>query len=186
LFGFLPTATTRLQNLMAGLTTYAQIASTPLVCRRCQGDEVLNAAVAMAQPAIGRTQASVTRDALPEIYCDPGQVSYVFAGLIDNSIKFRGENRPEIHIAAVPRKKSCVFSVSDNGIGIDPRFHERIFGTFKRIHTDTYPGSGVGLAIAWHVMQRHKGRIWVESELGQGATFFLSLPAKAPAVAQQS
>lgn len=176
LFGFMKTATHRLQNLLGGLSIYAQMAGTPPEIRRCNGDAVLDAALANIAPAISSTNAVVTHDPLPEIDCDPGQLSSMFSHLIDNSIKFRGDSQPVIHICVIPKKRAWVFGVRDNGIGIDPKYGKRIFGAFKRVHNDAYPGAGVGLAIARHIVESHRGRIWVESELGKGATFFISLP----------
>jgi signal transduction histidine kinase len=111
------------------------------------------------------------------VYCDPSQISCVFANLIENAIKFRSEHRPEIYLSVTPEQNSWVFAVRDNGIGIDPRHSERIFSIFKRIHDASYPGAGVGLAITRQVIKQHGGRTWVESKLGSGATFYFTLPS---------
>jgi light-regulated signal transduction histidine kinase (bacteriophytochrome) len=101
----------------------------------------------------------------------------VFQNLIANAIKFRGENHPEVRIGATRLGNEWVFSVSDNGIGINPEYWDKIFEIFKRLHTrDEYPGTGIGLAICRRIVERHGGRIWVESEEGKGSTFFFSLP----------
>jgi len=102
----------------------------------------------------------------------------LFASLMENAIKFRSEHQPEIHVSAAEKKNDWIFSVRDNGIGIDPRYSDRIFGMFRRIHNEGYPGAGVGLAIARQIIEQHGGRIWVESRPGRGATFFFSLPQK--------
>ena len=190
LFGYLQNATARLQNLLGGLRTFMQMVGAPPARRRSDGNELLTAARAMLQHAIVQSDALMTCDPLPELYCDPSQITYVLVILIDNAIKFRGERRAEIHVSAISGKKNWVLSVRDNGIGIDPRYAKRIFAAFKRIHNDDYPGSGVGLAIAKRIMERHGGRIWVESELGQGATFLLELPKmvkrRTPSVAKRA
>jgi light-regulated signal transduction histidine kinase (bacteriophytochrome) len=180
LVGFLQKAANRLQNLLAGLRTYMQVAGARSSWRHCDANSLLAGALASIQPAVDQSGALVTHDPLPELYCDPIQMIYLFAGLIENSIKFRREIRPEVHVSAISDGDVCVFSVRDNGIGIDPRYRERIFGTFKRIDNEAYPGRGVGLAIAKRVVEQHGGRIWVESEPGIGATFFFALPRDAP------
>jgi signal transduction histidine kinase len=96
--------------------------------------------------------------------------------LIENAIKFRCEHRPEVHVSAAAEENNWRFSVKDNGMGIDPRNGDRIFGLFKRIQNEGYPGAGVGLAIVRQIVEQHGGRIWVESQPGRGATFFFSLP----------
>jgi light-regulated signal transduction histidine kinase (bacteriophytochrome) len=176
LFGFLQTAASRLEILAAGLKKYAQIVPSRGPYRRCDANALVAGAQALIQQAIDQSRAMVTHDRLPELYCDPSQISYTLASLIENSIKFRGEYRPEIHISAIPEGNNWVFSVRDNGIGIDPRHKDRIFSVFKRIHNDAYPGAGVGLAITRQIIERHGGRIWVDSEPGRGAVFLFTLP----------
>lgn len=179
LFGYLSGAADRLQNLLTGLRTYMHVTGTPFSLRGCDGNVLLASALAMIQHTVAQSEALVTHDPLPEVCCDAVQITYTLAGLIENSIKFRGERTPEIHVSSLPDEKAYILSVRDNGMGIDPRHADRIFQTFKRIHGDTYPGAGMGLAIARRVMDRHHGRIWVDSQLGQGATFFLALPKRA-------
>jgi len=176
LFGFIQSSTNRLQNLLAGLKVYLQVLGSPISYRRCDANALLAGALISIQPAIDQNDARVTHDPLPELYCDPSQISYGLASLVENAIKFRREHRPEIHIAATVETNNWVFSVRDNGIGIDARNQERIFGVFKRIDNEAHPGSGVGLAITRQIVEQHGGRIWVESQLGLGATFFFSLP----------
>jgi light-regulated signal transduction histidine kinase (bacteriophytochrome) len=176
LFGFLQGSTNRLQNLVGGLRTYTHTVSSRSPFLRSDANSLLAAALALVRPAIDQSGALVTHGPLPELYCDPPQITYIFASLIDNSIKFRGQSRPEIHISARPEGDTWVYGFRDNGIGIDPRHRESIFGVFKRIHNEAYPGAGVGLAIAKNIIEGHGGRIWVESALEQGATFFLAFP----------
>jgi light-regulated signal transduction histidine kinase (bacteriophytochrome) len=178
LFGYLEECSKRLQNLLAGLRRYLDVAGPPAVCQWVEGDALLDSALAALADLIAKTGAVVERARLPELYCDAGQITYVLTALIDNAIKFSGEQRPQIQVGATSQKKVWLVWVRDNGIGIDARHAHRIFSTFKRIHSDQYPGVGVGLAIAQQVIERHGGRIWVESELGQGATFFFALPKK--------
>ncbi|MGA3042875.1 MAG: ATP-binding protein [Bryobacteraceae bacterium] len=174
LFAFVQSSASRLQNLIAGLRTYVRVAGAPNPSRHCDTNKLLAAAQASIQPAIEQSGAVVTHGPLPELYCDPDQIGYAFASLVENSIKFRREDRPEIHVSANAQDNMWVFSVRDNGIGIDPTHGDRIFGLFKRIH-DMRPGTGVGLAITRQIVEQHGGRIWVESQPGLGATFSFSL-----------
>lgn len=176
LFGFLQSSANRLQNLMGGLHRFMQVACSPPAYRRADGNALLAGALAMLQHTIARNGALVTHEPLPELWCDPSQMTFALASLIENSIKFRAERRPEIHVGASSDKMTWVLSVRDNGMGMDPRYAGRIFAAFKRIHNDAYPGAGVGLAIAKRVIERHRGRIWVESEPERGSTFFVELP----------
>jgi chemotaxis family two-component system sensor kinase Cph1 len=122
--------------------------------------------------------ALVTHDPLPVAYGDPNQIWQVFHALIENSFKFCNGAAPRIHIGGATQGSGWLFSVRDNGIGIDPRKNRRIFSVFKRLNNDC-PGAGMGLAIANGIIERHRGRIWVESQLGDGATFFFWLPKPA-------
>lgn len=181
LLGFMQASSDKLQNLLNGLRTYTRIVSQRQPCRHFDTNAALAGALATIQESIDRNDARVTHDPLPEVYGDPNQICYTLAILIENAIKFRSPCRPEIHVAAIPEESGWRFSVCDNGIGVDPKHSDRIFGVFKRIHNDAYPGAGVGLAIAKRIIERHGGRIWVESHLGEGATFFFALPAAAAA-----
>jgi chemotaxis family two-component system sensor kinase Cph1 len=127
---------------------------------------------------IGETGALITHDPLPTIVADGTQLMQLFQNLIGNAIKFRkpGET-PQIHIGVQRREEDWLFFVRDNGIGLDPQFAERIFVIFQRLHTrDEYHGSGMGLAICKKIVECHRGRIWVESGLGNGATFYFTIP----------
>ena len=125
---------------------------------------------------IKENKATVSHDPLPNVIAD-GTQAQVFQNLIINGIKFHSEEAPKIHISAEKKESEWVFSVQDNGIGIDPQYSEKIFEVFKRLHKkEEYPGTGIGLAVCKKIVERHGGRIWVESELGKGSTFYFTLP----------
>jgi chemotaxis family two-component system sensor kinase Cph1 len=127
--------------------------------------------------AVRETGAFVTHDPLPEIRADASQLTLLFQNLVGNALKFQRANPPTVRVGARRDADSWRFSVADNGIGIQPEHRERIFAVFQRLHTLTdYPGTGIGLAICKRIVERHGGRIWVESELGQGSTFFFTIP----------
>jgi light-regulated signal transduction histidine kinase (bacteriophytochrome) len=116
--------------------------------------------------------AVVTHDPMPHVRADAAQLAQVFQNLIGNAIKFRGEEPPRIHVGAQSTDTVCVFTVKDNGIGLDTQYADRIFMMFQRLHNKAeYPGTGIGLAIVKKIVERHGGRLWVESEPGKGATF---------------
>jgi light-regulated signal transduction histidine kinase (bacteriophytochrome) len=166
-------------SLVQGLLAYSRIGSgdaarEPVDCR-----EAFDAAIANLQASIRESHARVTHDALPTVHADPTQLTQLFQNLVGNALKFRRDGvTPEIHVGARRDGNAWLLSVRDNGIGIDPRKSERVFVIFQRLHTrEKYPGTGLGLAICKKIVERHGGRIWVESKPGEGATFFFTLPA---------
>ena len=176
LFGFFRGSANRLKILLAGLRTYVQVTGSPKPYQRCQGDALLAASMAPLEHEIIESGATVTHDHLPDLNCDPVQISCVFTNLIENSLKFRGERVPDIYVSSSSQDDVWLLSIRDNGMGIPEEQWERVFGVFHRLHNDMIPGAGVGLAIAKRIVEQHGGNIWVESELGRGATFFLTLP----------
>jgi light-regulated signal transduction histidine kinase (bacteriophytochrome) len=128
--------------------------------------------------ALRESGAEIRRDPLPTLTVDRSQMVQLFQNLVGNALKFRGGERTRIRVSARQNGEEWIFSVADNGIGIDPKYFDRIFTIFQRLHGKIeYPGTGIGLAICKKIVERHGGRIWLESELGKGCTFFFTLPA---------
>jgi light-regulated signal transduction histidine kinase (bacteriophytochrome) len=126
---------------------------------------------------IADAKAAVTHERLPQVSYDPVRLSQLLQNLIGNAVKYRSPERPPvIHISAVLTEDDTIFSVRDNGPGIAPEHRETIFGIFKRLHGKEVEGTGIGLAMCRRIVERHGGRIWVESELGQGSTFRFTVP----------
>jgi chemotaxis family two-component system sensor kinase Cph1 len=129
----------------------------------------------LASP-IRESGAEVTHDPMPTVWCDPTQIGQVLQNLVSNAIKFRGDEPPSVHVGAQRSEDEWVFCVSDNGIGVEQEYFDRIFVIFQRLQPRSdYQGTGLGLAICKRIIERHGGRIWVESEPGKGSTFGFAL-----------
>lgn len=169
---------TRMEMLVRDLLAYTQAAQAQRPEAPTAAGEALEHALANLAEAIEESGAQVTSDPLPEVRMHSTQLQQLFQNLVGNAVKYRRtEVSPTIHIAAQRNHGGWHFTVSDNGIGIEPRYKERIFGLFKRLHTnDEYSGTGIGLAICQRIVERHDGRIWVESVPGAGSEFHFTLP----------
>lgn len=168
---------TRMQKLIQDLLAYSRVSTGRQTFEPTPMGAVLSYAMDNLLSAIKESQAVITQDRLPTVRGDAKQLAQVFQNLLSNAIKFRGDQPPIIHISAQRKDGEWLFSVRDQGIGIDPQYAGRIFVIFQRLHTRAeYPGTGIGLAICKKIVERHGGRIWVESEAGKGATFWFSLP----------
>ena len=177
LMGFVVGGAQRMQALITDLLAYTRVSGHVQPFTAVDGEALLARVLGDLQLVIADAAAEVTHDPLPVVHGDAGQLGLVLQNLLGNALKFRGAAPPRIHIGARREGGQWVFSVQDNGIGIEPRFRERIFQVFQRLHPRSeYQGTGIGLAICHKIIERHGGRIWVESEPGQGATFFFTLP----------
>lgn len=167
-----------MQTLIDDVLAYSKVDLKGIECQLTKMEDALTQAIANLRGRISETQANVTYDPMPQLVADGTQLMQLFQNLIGNAIKFRRPDQPpQIHISVERTEECWKFGVHDNGIGIDPQFSDRIFVIFQRLHTrDEYPGSGMGLAICKKIVECHRGQIWVESELGQGATFYFTLP----------
>ncbi|MAS33050.1 MAG: hypothetical protein CL610_03520 [Anaerolineaceae bacterium] len=169
----------RMKNLINDLLAYSRVGTRGKPFARTSCQTVLDQVLHNLQATIRETEAVITHDPMPEIIADEAQLLQLFQNLIGNALKFRGERAPEVHVSADRRGREWYFAVRDNGIGIDPAYSERIFLVFQRLYApDEYEGTGIGLAICKKVVERHGGRIWVESTPGQGTTFHFTIPLK--------
>jgi len=189
----------RMRTLIDDLLDYSRVTTRGRPFEVVKGESILQEALNNVRTAIEESQASITHDRLPSFMADATQMVSLFQDLIYNAIRFRSEAPPRIHISArcLPEPQSgssmedqngaqsgCkqghwLFSVRDNGIGMEQEGVERIFQVFQRLHTRTeYPGTGIGLAICKRIVERHGGQIWVESQPGMGSTFFFTVPKK--------
>lgn len=169
----------RMKNLINDLLAYSRVGTRGKPFARTNCQNVLDQVLHNLQATIRETGAVITHDPMPEIIADEAQLLQLFQNLIGNALKFRGEHAPEVHVSADRKGREWYFGVRDNGIGIDPAYSERIFLVFQRLYApDEYEGTGIGLAICKKVVERHGGRIWVESTPGQGTTFHFTIPLK--------
>ena len=169
----------RMQQLINDMLAFSRVATTGREFKPVEADAALKQALANLKAAIEESHANVTFDPLPVVSADAGQLAQLFQNLIGNAIKFRRQEPPRIHVSAERRAKEWVFSVRDNGIGIEPQHLDRIFVIFQRLHTAAeFPGTGIGLAICKKIAERHGGRLWVTSEPGAGSVFCFSIPVQ--------
>ncbi|MFQ5862655.1 MAG: ATP-binding protein [Candidatus Brocadiales bacterium] len=167
----------RMQRLINDLLEYSRVGMRGEPFKPTDCTTLFDQAVTNLQVAIEGNGAVVTHDALPTVMADAVQLGQVFQNLIENAIKFRGKEQLYIHVSAEQKGNEWVFSVRDNGIGIEPQYFYQIFIMFRRAHDKTdYPGTGIGLTVCRKIVERHGGRIWVESEPGKGSTFYFTIP----------
>jgi light-regulated signal transduction histidine kinase (bacteriophytochrome) len=166
-----------LQRMMDAMLRYARVNPKNRQLDRVDLNRVRDRIVDNLASEIAEAGAQVTSDELPTVTADETQMEQLFQNLLSNSLKFRDQEPLQVHISASDRPREWVLAFEDNGIGVDPTAGERIFQMFQRLHTqDEYPGTGIGLAVCRRIVAHHGGRIWVESRLGEGATFFVTLP----------
>jgi light-regulated signal transduction histidine kinase (bacteriophytochrome) len=166
----------RMQKLIDDLLAFSRVSTRGVQFQPVECASALDNALRNLTVSLRERQATVEREELPTVLGDLSQLSLLFQNLIGNALKFRGSEPPHIHISARREANTWVISVRDNGIGIEPQYYERIFVIFQRLHTrKEYPGTGMGLALCKRIVERHGGRIWVESELGKGTTFSFTL-----------
>ncbi|MBE3037181.1 MAG: PAS domain S-box protein [Candidatus Atribacteria bacterium] len=169
----------RMQQLINDLLAFSRAGASSKPFENIDMESVLKIAELNLGLAIKESKAKITWEPLPVIKADEAQMVQIFQNLIDNAIKFRDKEPPIIHISAKQEESDWIFWVKDNGIGIDPKYFDRIFLIFQRLHNrDKYPGTGIGLAIVKRIVESYGGRVWIESELQKGSTFYFTIPKK--------
>ena len=169
----------RMKNLIRALLEYSRIGTGAREMELVPAAEIVGDTLGVLKIVIGETGAKITVGELPDLRCDRIQMAQLFQNLIGNALKFCRERTPEIHISSTRRddENAWQIDVKDNGIGIEPDYLDRVFVIFQRLHSrDEYAGTGIGLALCKRIVERHQGRIWVESEAGKGTTFSFVIP----------
>ena len=167
----------RMQALIDDLLTLSRVSTKGKELQEVDAENALEETLSNLQVGIEESGAEVTHEHLPVLWVDRGQLVQLFQNLLANSIKYRGDDPPRIHISVAAGQGVWQFSVSDNGIGIEPRFGERIFEIFQRLHTQAeYPGTGIGLALCKKIVERHEGQIWLEAPAKEGTTVVFTFP----------
>lgn len=168
-----------MRMLLADLLSYSQVSLKEKELAQVDFNRVIQQVLLNLEPAIRETEAEIVNGRLPEVVADASQMIQLFQNLIGNALKYRGRSRPRVEISAQKTDGAWLFAVKDNGLGIAPEFHQRIFVIFERLYNkDEYPGTGVGLAICKKIVEKHGGRIWLESKEGTGAAFKFTLPIR--------
>ncbi len=166
----------RMRQLIMAMLDLSRLDTRPQENAVVDTEQVLALSLKNLQIAIEESGAQVSHDPLPRVMGDETRLVQLFQNLIGNAVKYHGEAPPRVHVSARMEGDKAVFSVKDNGIGIDPRYHDRIFQLFQRLHSrEEYEGTGIGLTMCRRIVEQHNGKIWVESELGKGSTFYFTL-----------
>jgi len=175
--GYMTDGVMRMQEMIQSLLVYSRVSTRKKPFAPTDCNAVVKRVLTTLHLTIQETGAVVTHDPLPTVLADEVQLGQLFQNLVGNALKFHGPAAPRVHITARQEGNEWVFAVQDNGIGIDPKYWKDIFDVFRRLHPrEEYPGTGIGLAICKKIVERHGGRIWVESQPGEGATFYFTLP----------
>jgi signal transduction histidine kinase len=168
---------TRMHNLIKDLLTYSRMARQETTPERLDLNQCLKGVLSDLESAITESRAEIKADHLPIVNANPFQMQQLFLNLISNALKFKGADAPKIRITCEKKGNEWLMGVHDNGIGLEPKYAQQIFNVFQRLHgRDTYPGTGIGLAICKKIVEQQNGRIWVESTPGHGANFYFTWP----------
>jgi len=165
-----------IDTFLEDLLTFAQVGRSRQSCRLIDSEAVLHFTLGNLRSSIEENRALISHEPLPQLYADERQIGELFQNLIENSLKYRGEAPPRIHVSAILSRDEWIFSVSDNGVGIPPGRQAVIFEMFKRLHGREIRGTGLGLALCKRIVENYGGRIWVDSEPGKGSIFRFTLP----------
>ncbi|MGH9868249.1 MAG: ATP-binding protein [Candidatus Polarisedimenticolia bacterium] len=170
-------AVQRMHALLNDLVSFLKVARvSDSEAHPVDAEAVMTATLMQLKPVMEEAGAGITHDPLPVVLAQEGDLTLMFQGLLDNALKFHGELPPRVHVGCERQGTDAVFHVKDNGIGIDTRYRDQVFGVFRRLHGYDYPGTGIGLALCAKIAEKYGGRIWAESEPGQGSVFHFTLP----------
>ncbi len=173
----------RMKQLINDLLHYSRIGTKGKPFEETTVENILTKTIKNLEVKIKEVNAKITHDSLPSIIADESQMIQLFQNLIGNALKFCSDRTPEIHISVKKEQDNWVFGVHDNGIGISPKDADRVFQIFQKLHSrKEYQGTGIGLAVCKKIVERHKGNIWIESEIGKGTTFWFTLPTEHPEI----
>lgn len=179
---YITEGTVRMERLINGLLDYSRVKFNRTSLGRVNCNRLLEQVIHDLKSVITRRNAVITQDSLPTVTGDERLLRRLFQNLIDNALKYCRDRRPEVHVAAELRGEDWLFSIRDNGIGIDPKYAEKIFLIFQRLHSAReFGGDGLGLAICQKIVESHKGKIWVESQAQNGSTFYFTIPVNSGA-----
>ena len=169
----------RMQKLINDLLSYSLVSTRQKPVKPTDCNSVLGQVIANLSVTIEQNNDIITNDDLPTVMADESQMQELFKNLVGNAIKFRSVHAPRVHISAKQNGNKWLFSVQDNGLGIDPQYKDKIFLIFQRLHSkEEYPGTGIGLALCKRIVEHHGGKIWFDSDVGKGSTFYFTLPVK--------
>jgi signal transduction histidine kinase len=175
--GYIAGGADRMHRLINDLLSFSRVDAAPSTLASVDTGQVVRGVLLDLRPKLEELGAAVEVGSLPVLAANETQLSQVFLNLVVNALKFRSEQPPHVQVSAMQEGSAWVFAVADNGIGMSPEYHERIFELFRRLHTqDRYPGTGIGLAVCKKIVERYGGKIWVESEPGLGSVFRFRLP----------
>ena len=166
-----------MQSLLKGILEYSRITDPVETPEISNSEAVIQTALSNLSEAIEEGSVAISHDALPLVACQETHLLQLFQNLIGNAIKYRAKRPAQVHLSVSSEGRWHKFRVADNGIGIEAQYAKQIFGMFKRLHRDQYPGVGAGLAICKRIVERYGGQIWCESEPGEGSTFYFTLPS---------
>lgn len=168
----------RMFRLIGDLLSYSRVGTSDSQLENINVNDVMLWAKMNLHTAITESQGQVISDPLPTVVFDQSQLLQLFQNIIGNALKYRGQDPPAVHVSATRRSNEWIFAIRDNGQGFDPKYSEKIFGVFKRLHGRDVPGTGIGLALCKRIVEKHGGRIWAESQPSKGSTFYFSVPIR--------
>jgi len=175
--GYVMAGVDRMEALVQDLRVYTEVRESTAAAALVNANDAIHNTIRSLDFLIRDSSATIDVEPLPMVYVSSAHLSQIFQNLISNAIKYRGESRPEIHISCRRSEHEAEFIVADNGMGIEHRYREHIFGVFRRLHGREIPGTGIGLAICKRIVELYGGRIWVVSELGKGSEFHFTMPS---------